>query len=248
MLGLQIWEKLNEKIVLSLLNLLETKERDDITREKVRYTLTVLLSEFEKVLGLFIIFNLLGSVYEFWVAFLSLVMLRSFTGGSHRKTMLGCFLQSLFNFSVILYIGKNLMFGNLFCIVMYIFFIIMICLYIPLNSKNRIQYTRKQRYCFKIKALVVITIFLLLNQIIHRKYFNIILSSMNFQLFEIVKICILERRKIMMKEELKQKINDKLSKMASTILMESSSFLVWGEVELPECLRNELEKSSMDDR
>lgn len=52
----------------------------------------------------------------------------------------------------------------------------------------------------------------------------------------------------MMKEELKQKINDKLSKMASTILMESSSFLVWGEVELPECLRNELEKSSMDDR
>lgn len=42
---------------------------------------------------------------------------------------------------------------------------------------------------------------------------------------------------------LKEKINEQLSKMASGIQVSSSSYLCWGEVELPECLRQECESS-----
>ncbi|MCM1083310.1 MAG: hypothetical protein NC428_07520 [Clostridium sp.] len=47
-----------------------------------------------------------------------------------------------------------------------------------------------------------------------------------------------------MKYQLKQAINEQLCRMAGSIQMNSSSHFLWGEVELPECLKRELEEET----
>ena len=44
-----------------------------------------------------------------------------------------------------------------------------------------------------------------------------------------------------MRESLRGKINEQLCRLAEGIQVHSSSVLAWGEVEVPECLRSELE-------
>lgn len=46
--------------------------------------------------------------------------------------------------------------------------------------------------------------------------------------------------------DVKKKVNEGLSKLATGIQVNSSSCMVWGEVELPECLREEIEQESKD--
>lgn len=45
-----------------------------------------------------------------------------------------------------------------------------------------------------------------------------------------------------MRESLKREINEQLSRLAEGIQVHSSSVLAWGEPDLPECFRNELEE------
>lgn len=92
---LQGWERLNDKIVIGILGILQTDQCGEVTRQKVKYTLTVLVSEIQKIFFLCIYFAIFHCMGEFLAAFLTIVALRIFTGGSHKKTMLGCFLHRL---------------------------------------------------------------------------------------------------------------------------------------------------------
>lgn len=47
-----------------------------------------------------------------------------------------------------------------------------------------------------------------------------------------------------MREYFKMEINEQLCRLAEGIQVHSSSVLAWGEVELPECLRKEIEESN----
>ena len=47
-----------------------------------------------------------------------------------------------------------------------------------------------------------------------------------------------------MRESLKKEINEQLCRLAGGIQVHSSSVLAWGEVDLPECFRNELEEAN----
>lgn len=50
-----------------------------------------------------------------------------------------------------------------------------------------------------------------------------------------------------MKHDLKQVINEQLCRMSGGIQVNSSSHFLWGEVELPECLRREFEKNASEE-
>lgn len=51
-----------------------------------------------------------------------------------------------------------------------------------------------------------------------------------------------------MKQDWKSQINEQLCRMAGGIQIYSSSCLCWGEAELPDCLREELEETNHDER
>ena len=50
-----------------------------------------------------------------------------------------------------------------------------------------------------------------------------------------------ERKEKTMQRKVTETINEKLGQIAAKIQVSSSSNICWGEVELPECLRAELE-------
>lgn len=52
----------------------------------------------------------------------------------------------------------------------------------------------------------------------------------------------------MEKKNLKERINHVLAEIAHDIPVCTSSAYWWGEVELPECLREELEKEATDEK
>lgn len=49
-----------------------------------------------------------------------------------------------------------------------------------------------------------------------------------------------------MKNSLSEKLNEQLSKLAGNMQESLGSCLFWGEVEMPECLRKELEESKKE--
>lgn len=51
-----------------------------------------------------------------------------------------------------------------------------------------------------------------------------------------------------MKQSWKEKVNKVLSNVGQNLPVSKSSFGCWGEVELPECLRAELESSESKDK
>lgn len=49
-----------------------------------------------------------------------------------------------------------------------------------------------------------------------------------------------------MKNTLREKLNEQLNKLAGNMQESLGSYLFWGEVEVPECLRRELEESEKE--
>lgn len=49
-----------------------------------------------------------------------------------------------------------------------------------------------------------------------------------------------------MKNKLREKLNEQLNNLAGNMQESMGSYLFWGEVEMPECLRKELEESKKE--
>lgn len=185
-----ICEEFNEKLVLQMLKILETGKKDEDTFQKVKYTLSVLLSEAEKIIGLCIVYGIFHCIGEFLTAFFSLAALRVFTGGSHKETMIRCFLQSIFNFTMILLIGKNYPFAKETCTAIFCIWIAVTWLGVPVQSSNRIQYNKTQRAVFKAKTLSVLLVLKMLEVVIPEGMYNIVMAAMLLQLVEVAIICV----------------------------------------------------------
>ena len=69
-------------------------------------------------------------------------------------------------------------------------------------------------------------------------YINVLIMALIVQLTELLSV---QYRRKTMQKKLAETINEKLGQIAAEIRVSSSSNICQGEVELPECLRMELE-------
>ena len=69
-------------------------------------------------------------------------------------------------------------------------------------------------------------------------YINVLIMALIVQLTELLSV---QYRRKTMQKKLAETINEKLGQIAAEIRVSSSSNIYWGEVELPKCLRMELE-------
>ena len=102
------------------------------------------MGETEKLILLFLIFVLMNHGKEFMVAFLTLVSLRCFTGGTHRESMLGCFLQSVCIFEVII-VSSHLFWNEYEWWILTVIELILIVIFVPIQSPKRMNYNFKQK-------------------------------------------------------------------------------------------------------
>lgn len=191
----QQWERINEKLVCFVMAMLQTNNHNQTTIQKVKYSLLVLLSEFEKFLCLLFLFGVFHRLPEFFILVFTIIPIRIFMGGSHRKTMLGCFIQSLVIFGMAMVLSEAFTMNSVVKWMVYDILLLEIWTSTPIPSANRMNYNKAQKMGFKAKALTVLLILTWIESLLPDIYYNQIVSGLLVQALEIAATCIYKKYK-----------------------------------------------------
>lgn len=156
-----------EKICDKLMDRVKAKmpEVDEERAEVIRYGFELIIGEVPKLLLMLILAIVLGKVKYFCISILIVGLYRMFSGGVHLKTHIGCFLMTNFMYLGNVYISELFVFSNVYIkyisiAIIYIFSIIMICLYAPADTDTVPILRKKDRKNKKIISLIIVSIIL----------------------------------------------------------------------------------------
>lgn len=119
-------------------------------RDKLNYSLQVILGEISKLLILFALFLFTNAHAEFIMAFLALTFIRANTGGLHFKTYLGCLVISCAFFASAILLLRFTEFAYITMSAIGFTGLAIIALISPITSSQRPNYSNAQRMRFKI--------------------------------------------------------------------------------------------------
>lgn len=188
MLKFESWDEYNLRLVYHLIQILGLEKTKDVHKlEKIKYALLCIIGETEKFILLYILFVLFSVQWTFLFVFIVLVSTRIFIGGSHRKTTLGCFIQSFLSFGVMILIDKFLLVVQ-FQIWIYMIIFLVIVLFAPVS--RQIQFQKSYKIKFKKRAITVIVFWIVVSEVFGQPYENRILIVMMYQSLEIMLITI----------------------------------------------------------
>lgn len=159
-----------EKVSNKILNILSGDKQTEEEREILLFGITRIVEDIPKALGIIIIGLLLGILKEMAIVTLIIILYKTFTGGVHAKTNLGCFAYSLIFYIVIIYSAKYLVFSNIakygVYAIIYIFSIYTILVYVPADVPEIPKVNMKLRKQLKIKALLMLNLIYMVSLII----------------------------------------------------------------------------------
>ena len=181
----RLWDDANQYLISKIIRVLGVEERRNRKQlEMIQYSLMCILNESEKFILLCVVFALQGYMDKFLIGFATIGSLRIFMGGSHRKTSLGCFIQSLLSFEVILCFNSMICINVAINYVIWILTIMWIWKYAPVCSVNRARYNDAQCMRFKALALTVLTILIMTIGIVPSDIANLMSWAIVLQLAE----------------------------------------------------------------
>jgi accessory gene regulator B len=117
----------------------------------------LIISELSKVLIMFLIFGGFNSELAYLQCLITLLMIRSFTGGLHFETYAGCFIFSLIFFSLSIMSANALYLSSSLALTIYIVALVTIMLCSPTQSKNRPPLSKHKQLSANIISIVIIT-------------------------------------------------------------------------------------------
>lgn len=158
----------------------------DIEKLKLKYSLDVLLLDVSKIIILFTLFYIIGETRNFLYSVFALFLIRPLTGGFHFKTYISCLIfTSLFFLCVI--ILNRIISLDYYAVYMMISSCIVILGIAPIINENRPSYSESKKKHFKIFALSVIIIHLVLYLIAKRNpYLNISIWVITLQSIQLL--------------------------------------------------------------
>jgi accessory gene regulator B len=109
-----------------------------------------------------IVFLIFGQVEMFFYILLFTISTRTFIGGVHFDSFIGCTLFTTVFFILICYLSKSVELSQTMGLWIFAFAIIVFFINAPVISINRPAYDKKQRIKFKIVAITVTSIYLLI--------------------------------------------------------------------------------------
>lgn len=150
---------LTNKIKLKVIDIDEEKEL------VINFGIRLIFGELPKILILFIIGFLLNIGWYTVCLFVLIAPYRSFTGGFHLKTHMGCMITTSILYIAPIIIAKSIQTKQLIIlytllILILIFSIIIIAKYAPADTENMPILSKKERKNKKIKAYITLTILL----------------------------------------------------------------------------------------
>jgi len=132
-------------------------EFSDLELKKMEYGLTGILGEISKFIPYYIVFRLLSLQKYYIVVLIFFCPIRLFTGGYHAKTYWGCFFITFVIFSLIIVIGKYILFNTITLILSLIISFILVCIYSPVDNVNK--RIKSKEYRMKLKYFSIIITF-----------------------------------------------------------------------------------------
>lgn len=152
-------ERINEKIAENFIRIVQQyRNCDEVQSIKIRYSLCVLLGEVEKLIGLSLLFGLMGNIKEFLFILLLLFGTKRYIGGIHMKTHLSCFLTTFLLISGVIFIGNHSSFTSGQTVLIYLVSLLLAYRAAPMKSENRIITTKEEKYLIKSKAVLAVGI------------------------------------------------------------------------------------------
>ena len=179
-------DRRSKEISVNIASKILSNDLDQDKKEILAYGITVFFKEIEKMCLLSLIFFLMGYFKAFLFAMVNFMMLRTFIGGIHRKTTIGCLIQSFLTIYLCILISKMKLLSGLMPEIIAAALIALIILFAPVVAKERAEYPKRKRFQFKIIAIFMIAIQLLMENIFPYIYANEIVSCELLMLAEFI--------------------------------------------------------------
>lgn len=160
-------EKLNNFIITQTISwLTPNRTLEHLSKIKVEYSLLIILSEFEKLLALAIIFALTNHFTEFLQILFCLTLTKHFLGGIHLKTVLQCFGLTLIVLECIIHLGNCIQFAYSTKFLIYILEVLLVILFAPIQSESKNDISFSERIKFKFKGIISILFIISISNIL----------------------------------------------------------------------------------
>ena len=146
-------------------------EIDDERAEVINYGIHLVVGEIPKTFIFLAIAAILGVLKEFFITILVIFPYRTFSGGVHLKTHLGCIAATSLMYCGTAYVSQFQLFSNnikyILIALVWIFGIIMCKLYAPADTENVPILRKKDRRIKQILSYIVLTITLVIGALIN---------------------------------------------------------------------------------
>lgn len=150
-----------DKISNKILQKIASNSTDE-EKEVLLFGITRIVEDIPKTIGIIAIGLILGILKEMIVVTIIIAAYKSFVGGVHAKTNLGCFIYSALFYLITIYSAKYLVFTDyskygIYALI-YIFAIYTIIVYVPADVPEIPKVNPKLRKTLKVKSLVSLNI------------------------------------------------------------------------------------------
>lgn len=167
----------------------------EFDKERIKYALSVILDEIEKVIGVLFVFILLGRLQMFFMSFVVLMSLRVFIGGIHFQKRYQCFLFTLSFFLISVFMSEIFIIYKTAGFIICCLGLTNIVLCAPLPSKHRILVSERREKRLRNRAMFIMAIWMICYIWSNKIVANLILWTVIVQQLEILYYIIFNRRK-----------------------------------------------------
>lgn len=174
--------KIHELAVWLESRISKDKKRSPKQKAKVTYAIEITIAELSKLAILVILFTVTGNAVKFIILFSLLLFTRSFLGGFHAKTYLGCLCMSLLFFGAGIWAVPYMRISRIISGIAFVVYIIFVIIIAPVQSPNRPKRTVKWRLVQKLAATVFSAVSYIIITIAAPEYILALLYVFYFQL------------------------------------------------------------------
>lgn len=153
---------MKEVVVNSIIsNIKKYYNYDDVKIAEIKYGIESLYLSLFKVLVIFIISFIFNFTKELLLLFVFYGLLRLIAFGVHAKKSWHCWISSIFTFTLLPMMIKNVVVDSLLMNVFSILFLIILAIYAPADTEKRPIYKKKKRIKYKLLTITISTTYVL---------------------------------------------------------------------------------------
>jgi len=173
----------------------------EFDKERIKYSMNLLLNEAEKIMLLILLFGVTGQLKVFIFSFAVLMSIRAFVGGIHLSTRCRCFSFTLLFFSTAMVLSNFVLINPQIKLVVCGLSLINTMLCAPLPSKHRVLVLERGRDILRKRSVTMVLIWIVASVMLGEKLSNVIVWTIAMQQMELLYYKIFLSRKEEMSHE-----------------------------------------------